>query len=268
MTRVRPLRYLSVGSGLPVVIFQGYAMQPRTYLPLANLLADEARVVIPALFAAPGYWTYRHVLDCLRATLDELGLDRISLLGHSFGGGLELGLAAEEPQRVVECVFSDTLAVHKRFRLAAEALRNPFGMLSMATPPAISAFAQSWATHPGELVAGALWGFLSDRQMDIEAVVHAGIPSHVLWANHDTLLARSDGREFAERLNATFTVASGYGPSDQIDHDWMFDDPELFADHLRQLDLHFLQGGRQRPAKAGSGRRSAKRPDAGPTTSS
>jgi pimeloyl-ACP methyl ester carboxylesterase len=245
-----------VGAGPAVVILPGYAMQPWTYLPPARLLADDARVVIPAVFSVSGRWSFRRALGALEATLDELGFDRVSLIGHSFSGGLELGLAARQPQRIVECVFSDTLAVRTRFRLAEEALRHPLGILSMATPPAVVAFAESWATHPAQLIEAALWGFISDRQDDIDAVVAAGIPCHVLWANHDSLLARSDGQEFAHDLHASFTVASGHQPSERIDHDWMFDDPELFVEHLRKLDLRFLggaDGGARHRAPAGTG---------------
>ena len=232
------LRALSVGSGRPVVLLHGYAMQPWTYLGLARVLGREARVVIPAIFAVRGRWTFSRALDALVATLDQLGLERVSLLGHSFGGGLELGLAARHPDRVAECVFADTLGVKERFGLAQEALRHPLGILAMATPRAAAAFFESMATHPGQLAAAAMWGFLSDREPDIEAVVAAGIPCHVLWANRDTLLARSDGQEFARRLHATFTVAV----DPPVDHDWMFDDPELFAAHLRLLNLEVLGG--------------------------
>src|SRR5690348_8100514 len=93
----RPLRSLSVGEGPALVLLHGYGMQPWTYLPLARLLGGEARVVIPAIFALRGRWTFGRAVDGLVATLDELGLDRVSLLGHSFGGGLELGLAARHP---------------------------------------------------------------------------------------------------------------------------------------------------------------------------
>ena len=235
---VRPLRALSVGQGRPLVLLHGYAMQPWTYLGLARVLGREARVVIPAIFALEGGWSFVRALDALVATLDDLGLERVSLLGHSFGGGLELGLAARHPERVVECVFADTLGVKERFGLAREALRHPLGILAMATPPAAASFFQSVLTHPGQLAAAAMWGFLSDREPDIEAVVEAGIPCHVLWANRDTLLARSDGQEFARRLGATFTVAV----DPLVDHDWMFDDPELFAAHLRLLGLEGLGG--------------------------
>ena len=233
---VSPLRALSVGEGPAVVLLHGFGMQPWTYLPLARLLGKRARVVVPALFDLRGGWTFTRALDALGATLDRLGLERVSLLGHSFGGGLELGLAARHPDRVVECVFADTLGVKERFGLAQEALRHPLGILAMATPRAAASFLQSVATHPAQLAEAAMWGFLSDREPDIEAVVGAGIPCHVLWANHDTLLARSDGQEFARRLGATFTVAEG----PPVEHDWMFDDPELFLAHLDGLGLEVL----------------------------
>jgi pimeloyl-ACP methyl ester carboxylesterase len=228
-----PLRFKSVGQGHPLVLLHGFGMQPRTYLPLARLLADRAHVIIPAIFDLPGAWTFARALAGLEATLDSLGLEQVSLLGHSFGGGLELGFAAMWPQRTIECVFGDTLGVKERFGLAEEALHNPLGILEMATPPAASAFIQSVITHPLQLAQAAMWAFECDREPDIEQVTAAGIPCHVLWANHDTLLARSDGREFARHLHASFTVASG--PT--VTHDWMFDAPELFAQHLAQLGL-------------------------------
>jgi pimeloyl-ACP methyl ester carboxylesterase len=217
-------------------------MRPETYLPLANLLADRVRVVIPAIFECPGRWTYESALECLELTLDELDLEDFSLLGHSFGGGLELGTAARQPDRVVECVFADTLGVREGLTLAREATHNPLGILRMATPPAMRAFFLSLATHPIRMAESAAWGFASHRRAEIDDVVRDGIPCYVLWAESDTLLARSDGQEFARRLHATFTVVQrlpGYGP---IDHDWMFDDPELFAEHLERLGLHVLSG--------------------------
>jgi pimeloyl-ACP methyl ester carboxylesterase len=237
--RARPLQHIEVGAGPTIVLLHGYAMRPATYLPMARLLADRARVVIPNLLAIPERWTVDHALDCLELTLDEIGVEQVSLLGHSFGGGLELGLVCRSPERITECVFSDTLGMHSGFSLAREAV-HPFGVVRMATPPAVLSFSRSWATHPLQLTAAALWAFRTDRGPEIETCAGVGIPCHVLWAQRDTILSRTDGREFARRLHATFTVAKqppGYGP---IDHDWMFDDPELFAQHLSELGLRAL----------------------------
>ena len=214
-------------------------MQPGIYVPMARLLADRTRVLIPDILALPERWTFEHAVDCLEATLDSFELRRVSLLGHSFGGGLELGLTARRPDRTVECVFSDALAVNSRLSLTREALSHPVRDLRLATAAAVSAFMRSWA-HPVQLARSALWAFSSDREADIEIIANAGVPCHVLWAEQDTILNQRDGIEFARRLNATFNVAerpSGYGP---IDHDWMFDDPELFAAHLDKLGLEAL----------------------------
>jgi pimeloyl-ACP methyl ester carboxylesterase len=235
----RALSAVDVGAGPTILLLHGYGMQPTTYLPMAQLLADRARVVIPAVFALPERWTFEHALDCLELTLDELGIERVSLLGHSFGGGLELGLAMRTPDRVVECVFSDTLGMHREMSLALEAI-HPGGLARMVTPAAVRSFVQSCATHPVQLVEAALWAFRSDRESEIDACVRYGIPCHVLWAERDSILSRKDGKEFAQRLHATFTVAKrppGYGP---IDHDWMFDDPHLFVEHLDELGLRAL----------------------------
>jgi pimeloyl-ACP methyl ester carboxylesterase len=240
VSRAEPLRSESVGDGPTIVLLHGFAMQPSIYLPMARLLADRVRVVIPHIFALPERWTFEHALDCLELTLDDLDAERVSLLGHSFGGGLELGLAARSPDRIIECVFSDTLGVSREFGLAREALSDPLADLRLATPAAVSAFVRSCVTHPVQVAASALWAFSSDRSEEMEICAMAGIPCHVLWAEQDTILNRRDGMEFARRLHATFTVADrppGYGP---IDHDWMFDDPELFVAHLEKLGLRAL----------------------------
>ena len=60
------------------------------------------------------------------------------------------------------------------------------------------------------------------------------------WAERDSILQQSDGEDFARDLHATFNTVKrppGYG---RIDHDWMFDDPELFVAHLEALGLQVL----------------------------
>lgn len=231
---------IDIGKGAPLVMLHGFAMQPATYGGLAERLADRCRVVVPDLFDVHGWWGYSTVLDAFTSTLDRLGLDRVSLLGHSFGGGIELGFASRFPDRVVELVFSDTLAASREWQLADEAIRHPSHLLRLATPTAATAFARSWIEHPLQLVGAAWWGFTSDRGSDCVIVAQAGLPAYVLWANRDSILARSDGVKFAKDLHAkSFTVASA--PDGRaIDHDWMFQQPDLFFDHLDRLGLHAL----------------------------
>jgi pimeloyl-ACP methyl ester carboxylesterase len=227
---------LDVGDGPPIVVLHGFGMSPSTYRCTAELLAGKARVVIPDLFAFKGPWRYNRVLDAFAATLDRLDFKRVTLIGHSFGGALELGFAAAFPDRVVELVFSDTLAVSREWRLADEAARHPFGLLRLATPLAAFSFARTCLEHPRQLAEAGWWAFGDGRDGDIEAVAAAGLRSHVLWANRDSILSREDGREFAQKLGASFTIAES-PDGVAIDHDWMFQQPDLFVGELQKLGL-------------------------------
>lgn len=239
---------VDMGSGRAVALLHGYGMRPVTYRHTARLLAEggagrPCRVVVPNLFSLHGRWSFGRVVNAFSATLDDLGLERVTLIGHSFGGGIELGFAASHPERVEELVFSDTLAMSEEWGLADEALRHPFGLLRLATAPAAFAFTTQALFHPSQMAVAAWWGFTSKRTSFIDAVAAAGIPAHVLWANRDSIIPRSDGQAFAARLHANFTVA--HAPDGRpIDHDWMFQDPPLFVAHLGGLGLRMASSSR------------------------
>ena len=239
---------IDVGSGTAVVLLHGYGMRPITYRGTAELLAEggagrPCRVIVPNLFSLRGRWSFGRVVNAFTATLDRHGIERATLIGHSFGGGIELGFAASYPKRVEELVFSDTLALSEEWGLADEAVRHPFGLLRLATAPAAFAFATQALFHPSQMAMAAWWGFTSKRTSFIDAVAAAGIPAHVLWANRDSIIPRSDGEEFAACLHATFTVAHA-SDGRWIDHDWMFQDPQLFVAHLRALRLRTMSSAR------------------------
>lgn len=236
--RPRPTRdalpYLEAGHGPAFIVCHGFGLTPATYAGLARALAPRCRVVIPALFDMRGRWTFDRELRSFAATLDALEIDRAIVAGHSFGGGIELGYATEHTERIRQLVFADTLAASRHFRLAAEAF-HPLKAMRMATPASAKAFLFSAARHPVSMSRAGFWAFSDDRTPSAERVADAGIPSHVLWANRDTILSRRDGRRFARELHASFTVARAGGIA--LDHDWMYRRPDIFIRHMEQLGV-------------------------------
>lgn len=234
------MRAIVLGDGPPVVILHGYGLSPWIYRGLADLLAWRTRVAVPAIFALHGRWSYERALRALEATLDSLGFERVTMIGHSFGGGLELGFAARHPERVVELVFADTLGMRHEWTLAEEAANPRTLMLSalrMATVPAAVDFTRSFVSHPMDMVRAAWWGFVSDRSQEVATIAREGLPCHVLWASRDTLLRRSDGFQFAQDLQGTFTVVKRPTGAAPVDHDWMYRVPGLFTVYLERLGL-------------------------------
>ncbi len=113
--------YHDVGSGPPVVLIHGSGpgvsawANWRLTLPT---LAESFRVIAPDVLGFGytdrppnarydlGAWT-----DHLVGFLDALGLERVSLVGNSFGGALALSLATRHPERVDKLVLMGSIGV-------------------------------------------------------------------------------------------------------------------------------------------------------------
>jgi pimeloyl-ACP methyl ester carboxylesterase len=242
-TARRPLRIgVDTGNGAVIVVLTGFAMPPSLYRPTAELLGRWCRVVVPDIYRVRGRWRRDDIVDRLAATLADIDANRATIIGHSFAGGIELSYAARFPGRIRELVFADTLCTSREFRLANEATRHPARLLWMATPSAARSFAETAITHPRQMLEAGWFGFTSSRRLDIERVARLGIRSHVLWANRDSILRRTDGADMARELGASLTVATATDGK-AVDHDWVYRHPDLFVDHVQQLDLDALRTG-------------------------
>jgi len=113
------LHYLDhSGPGPALVLAPGLTANAHSFDGLIRSgLSDVARVIALDLRGrgesdAPpsGYAMEDHARDVL-GLLDALGLDRIVMGGHSFGGLLTYWLAANHPERVDRCVVLDAPAV-------------------------------------------------------------------------------------------------------------------------------------------------------------
>jgi pimeloyl-ACP methyl ester carboxylesterase len=114
---VRGLRfhYQQAGTGPDIVLIHGVTGDLSIWLLCRALqsLGDTHRVTAFDLRGhgysdAPpsGYTSADHAAD-LFALMDELGIERTSLVGHSFGGVIAAHAAAIAPERVESVVFSD-----------------------------------------------------------------------------------------------------------------------------------------------------------------
>ena len=112
--------YRSVGDGpgLPLVCLHGGPGSPHTGLRLLEPLADERRVVLYDQLGSGNsskpsnrsLWTVELFLDELANVREALGLERVHLLGHSWGGMLAQEYALTQPAGLVSLVLSSTLS--------------------------------------------------------------------------------------------------------------------------------------------------------------
>ncbi len=93
-------------SGYPIVLLHGWGQSLESLRPLGELLGSACRV---HLIDLPGFgqsplqaddWDTSRYAERIIAYLDQSGLERVDLLGHSFGGRISIRLASKYPERV------------------------------------------------------------------------------------------------------------------------------------------------------------------------
>ena len=111
----RKLRVARVGSGPPVILLHGYPDNLQIWSELALRLADKFEVIAfdwPGMGyseAWPGGTTPFHMAERLHTILDELGIERASLVGMDMGGQPALVFAANFPERIDRLVVMNSL---------------------------------------------------------------------------------------------------------------------------------------------------------------
>ena len=108
------MRYLEwPGAEPPIVLLHGLSANANEFAALGTALSPRFRVIAPDLRGrggtdkpATGYTMADHAADVI-ALLDTLGMNRVVLGGHSFGGFLAIYLAVHHPDRVARLVVID-----------------------------------------------------------------------------------------------------------------------------------------------------------------
>lgn len=113
--------YHDYGSGDPVLLIHGSGpgvtawANWRLVLPL---LGESVRAVAPDIVGfgytepSEGFdYSLDAWVDHLTGFLDALGLDRVSIVGNSFGGALALSLATRAPERVAKLVLMGSVGL-------------------------------------------------------------------------------------------------------------------------------------------------------------
>ena len=103
--------YLDSGDGPAVLFIHGLTGSHRNWAHLVDTVNTDHRVLVPDLFghgasAKPmGDYSLGAHAATLRDLLDRLGVDRVTLVGHSFGGGIAMQFCYLFPERVERLVL-------------------------------------------------------------------------------------------------------------------------------------------------------------------
>ncbi len=102
------------GSGPPLLLIHGLACDSTTWIPVMDQLAEHFTVIAPDLLGhgesdkPNADYSLGGFANGMRDLLTILGVDKVTVVGHSFGGGVAMQFAYQFPERTERVVLVST----------------------------------------------------------------------------------------------------------------------------------------------------------------
>ncbi|NYJ00970.1 pimeloyl-ACP methyl ester carboxylesterase [Nocardioides thalensis] len=257
--------YVKRGNGPALLLLHGLACDHTTWAPVVDRLAERFTVIAPD-FLGHGRsdkpradYTVAGYANGMRDLLTVLGIDKVTVVGHSFGGGVAMQFAYQFPERTERLMLLNAGGLGREVTPLIRAISLPgwifaFGVLTMpglrqAEQLALRRLRDLGLRETRDLaeVADILESFADPRAR--RAIVHlvraaidwrgqvlsmrdrayltAEMPVHVVWGRDDMVIPVKHAEELATlapTAEVTIFDDSGHFPHK--------DDPERFADLL------------------------------------
>src|SRR4051812_34907712 len=137
ITSAGTVHYITTGNGEPLVLISNMLVMARSYRALISKLAESFQVIVVEL---PGSgWSSRvsepasleQYATCLIEFMNEIGLCRAILVGHSNSGAVAMRASQLSPERFTAVVLADSSGAGAAFlELAFNAVRHTRNFLS------------------------------------------------------------------------------------------------------------------------------------------
>ena len=244
-----PLYYEEVGQGLPIVLLHGYPLNHTIWKPVADLLQDRARVIMPDLRGhgrspvGEGEPSIRQMAEDVYALLEKLSIDRAIVVGQSMGGYVALSFAHAYPRLLAGLGLIATQAEadtpekrQARLQTASEVKRRSLKGVLAAMPPKMSPRADIQAATHAIIAdasrAGVIYALkaMADRPAALDWLTEIEVPAVVVSGLQDAFMPHERGITLAQMLGRAWLVElpdAGHMP--------MLEEPRAVADALLQV---------------------------------
>lgn len=240
-------------TGIPLLMLHGFG--PAGSSVWARFAEDELaaqRSLILPDFLGMGYservtspgrhYTIAGQAGMIADLLDEMGIEQVDLLGHSYGGAVSAQFALDYPEKVRRLVLLDAQIFENRIGQFFQSLGAlPFGIGRAITWNSLGGGSTTFQAFCGEvdpcelaqvvLVRGtvdALQAINDTEQVSRlpEDLPLIDRPVTVIWGSEDQIVAIEDGRRLADTMGVELQVIEGGS------HTPFFDAPGTTAEKI------------------------------------
>ncbi len=237
------IHYVERGDGPTIVLVHGLADDARTWNATIEALAGKYRVIAPDLIghgrSDKPLFNYRAgtFADFLSKFLDDLRIERATLVGNSLGGWASILVALNEPQRVERLVLVDSAGYADQHLPAVlnpttleesrELLSLVFAGKKFTNDPALAELilAARVANGDGTTIARFLESAQRNEDANDGKLSGLTMPTLVIWGEQDKLLPLSLGERFAKEIpGAKLAIIPNSGHVPQVESPQKFNE--------------------------------------------
>jgi pimeloyl-ACP methyl ester carboxylesterase/predicted amino acid-binding ACT domain protein len=255
----RPASFAVGGHGLPVLLLHGWGLGHRSYRSAMHaLMARGCRVYAPSLpgFAGTadlvrGRRTMEGYAAWVSAFLDAVGVEQpVLVVGHSFGGGVAIRLAHDDPDRVGNLVLINSVGSPSDAdgpKLSARPPDRPPWEYALAFTRELlwsregsrvmqamgDDILHNMALNPSALVEIGMLARRVDLTTELAQLHRRELPILVLWSDGDNVLPLASFDALCAAIGTEGTVLRG-------GHCWLLADPRALSkvvDNLVQVQV-------------------------------
>jgi haloalkane dehalogenase len=216
-----------------VLLAHGFPESSRMWIPVMEALGDRHRCVAPDLYCLgdstdPGPATFERNREALGELHGELGLGKVVLVVHDWGGFVGLAWACEHPESVAALVISDTgFFSDGRWHDMAEAIRAEGGeaLLENLEREGFAALLRADGAEFSDEDVDAYWKPFAEgrgreatvefyRSMDFEKLApyegklaELAVPTLLLWGAEDRFARMGGAKRFEREIPGAELIA-------------------------------------------------------------
>ena len=270
--------YRRGGEGPVLLLLHGIAGSSHSWIPAMRLLQHDYTVLAPDFLGhgrsakPPGDYSLGNHASGMRDLLQVLGIDRATVIGQSFGGGVAMQFAYQFPELCERLVLVDAGGLGREVNWMLRLVTLPAAEYAM--PVLFPAFARGWGDAVARFLhdrgvrsARALETWLSYRSLTepanrqafvrtMRAVIDSGgqsvsamdrlylaarVPTLIVWGDQDRIIPVAHAQRAHEAIpSSRLEVMEGVGHSPHVQ------DPTRFVAILMDF-LHTTEPARFTP---------------------
>jgi len=185
------IAYRRGGDGPVLLLLHGIAGSSQTWIPAMELLAPEYTVLAPDFVGhghsdkPSGDYSLGNFANWMRDFLAVLGIDRATVVGQSFGGGVAMQFAYQFPDRCERLVLVDAGGLGRDVNWALRLVTLPAA--EYVLPMVFPSFVRSWGDSVARLA---------------ERVGFRSVPAVEVWHSYRSLTEVEHRRAFVRTMRS------------------------------------------------------------------